>query len=278
MIDLHSHTSESDGTLAPADLLRLAQSIGLRALAITDHDTFAGYDQAAQVMDPGLELVCGIELSTRFQGRSIHLLGYFLKAGPNESLRKWTTGLEVGRHLRNQQLIAGLLSAGVEITLEEVTRRAKKRPGRPHFASLLVEKKYAASLQDAFDRYLGEHGSCYVPKDEPSFQEAVGQIRAAGGISSLAHPSRISRDAHVIEQYVREMCKLGLQAIEVQHSDHSPVEISLYTTLAKAFSLAVTGGSDFHGDNKPGIALGTGRHGNIRIDSSVLEQLRLIKQ
>src|SRR5205085_778656 len=222
-------------------------------------------------------LVCGIELSTRFQARSMHLLGYFLKGSPVESFRKWITGLQAARHLRNQELITKLRLAGLDLTMEEVTRRGRTLPGRPHFAALLVEKHYAASLQDAFDRYLGEHGSCYVPKDEPSFEEAVAQIRAAGGIPSLAHPSRISRDPRVIEHCVREMCKLGLQAIEVQHSDHSPTEVSLYTALANAFSLAVTGGTDFHGDNKPHIALGTGRHDNIHIDFSVLEQLQLTR-
>jgi hypothetical protein len=274
MIDLHSHTTESDGTLTPAELLRLANSVGLKALAITDHDTFDGYNQAAQIGDSGLELVCGIELSTRFKDRSLHLLAYFVNNAPAEPFRNWIAHLQDGRHLRNQELIAKLQSMGVDITLEEVVQLGKKLPGRPHFAALLVQKKYAASIQNAFDKYLGESGICFVPRDEPSFEEAVIRILDAGGVPSLAHPSRISRDFRVIEQHVREMQGIGLRAIEVYHSDHSPTEISLYASLATTFSLAVTGGSDFHGNNKPHIALGTGQHGNIHIEFSVLEQLR----
>lgn len=276
MIDLHSHTTASDGTLSPDELVRLAQSLGLQALAITDHDTFEGFDQASDLDLSGVELVAAIELSTRFKGQSVHLLGYFVNHIPSESFRKWITRLQVGRHLRNQELIARLQAVGVDITMEEVAQRGKKLPGRPHFASLLVEKKYAASLQNAFDQYLAESGSCFVPRDEPSFAEAVAQISATGGIPSLAHPSRISRDPMLIEQYVGEMRGVGLQALEVYHSDHSPAEVSLYASLAKRFSLAVTGGSDFHGQNKPHIALGTGIHGNIHVELSILEQLRFL--
>lgn len=276
MIDLHSHTTESDGTFPPGDLLRHAEAVGLQALAITDHDTFSGYDQAAQVKNGALELICGIELSTRFKNRSVHLLAYFIKNAPAESFRIWIAGLQAGRHLRNQELVARLQSAGVDITLEEIAQRGKKLPGRPHFAALLVEKKYATSLQNAFDQYLGEGARCYVPRDEPSFGEAVSRIRAARGVSSLAHPVRISRDPGVVEQFVHEVCDAGLQAIEIYHSDHSPAEVSLYTALANKFSLAVTGGSDFHGGNKPHIALGTGHRGNVHIERSVLEQLRCL--
>lgn len=276
MIDLHSHTTASDGTLSPDELMRLAQSLGLQALAITDHDTFEGFDQASHLDLSGLELVPAIELSTRFKGRSVHLLGYFVDHMPSETFRIWITRLQVCRHLRNQELVARLQALGVDITTEEVAQRGGKLPGRPHFASLLVEKKYAASLQNAFDQYLGESGSCFVPRDEPSFAEAVAQISATGGIPSLAHPSRISRDPMLIEQYVSEMRGVGLQALEVYHSDHSPAEVLLYAALAKRFSLAVTGGSDFHGQNKPHIALGTGIHGNIHVELSVLEQLRFL--
>jgi len=260
--------------LSPPELLQLAQSIELKALAITDHDTFAGYDQAALVKDSGFELVCGIELSTRYQDRSVHLLAYFVKAAPSEAFRKWIVSLQAGRHLRNQKLVAKLQSMGFEITMEEVAQRGKKLPGRPHFAAILVEKKYATSIQNAFDEYLDESGASFVPRDEPSFEEAVARIIAAGGLPALAHPGRISRDPQVIEEHVRDMQGMGLRAIEVYHSDHSPAQVSLYAALANRFALAVTGGSDFHGAAKPGIALGTGKHGNLHIDFSVLENLR----
>src|SRR5579863_6564035 len=239
MIDLHSHTTESDGTFSPVELLRLAHSVGLKALAITDHDTFEGYNQAARIKDVGLELVCGIELSTRFKGLSVHLLGYFIKAMPADAFRAWIGHLQAGRHLRNRELISKLQAAGVDISLEELAQRGKKLPGRPHFAAILVEKKYATSIQNAFDKYLSESGTCYVPRDEPSFEEAVTRIAAAGGVPSLAHPTRISRDPAVIERYVGEMAEIGLRAIEVYHSDHSPQEMALYASLANKFSLAI---------------------------------------
>ena len=276
MIDLHSHTTESDGTLSPIELLQLAHSLELKAIAITDHDTFDGYDQAAQVRYCGLELICGIELSTRFKGRSVHLLAYFVKDAPADSFRSWVTRLQSGRHLRNQELVARLQSMGLDIAMKDIMQCGKKLPGRPHFASILVKKKYASSIQNAFDKYLGESGTCFVPRNEPPFEEAVARILAAGGLSSLAHPARISHDPRVIEQYVREMRDVGLQAIEVYHSEHSPAEVSLYASLANTLSLAVTGGSDFHGYNKPDIALGTGLHGNVHIELSVLERLRLL--
>jgi hypothetical protein len=275
VIDLHTHTTESDGTLSPTELVQLAQSIGLKALAITDHDTFAGYDQAALVKNSGFELVCGIELSTRYQNRSVHLLAYFVNGTPPEAFREWIISLQADRHLRNRKLVAKLQSMGFEITLEEVAQRGKKLPGRPHFAAILVEKKYATSIQNAFDEYLDEAGACFVPRDEPSFEEATTRIVAAGGLPALAHPGRISRDPLAIADQVREMRSVGLQAIEVYHSDHSPAEVALYSSLAGRFSLAITGGSDFHGDTKPHIALGTGRHGNLHVSFSVLESLRV---
>lgn len=277
MIDLHTHTSESDGSLTPAGLLQLAEATGIRALAITDHDTFAGFDQAIQLVNNSeIELVCGIELSTRYKDKSVHLLGYFMDGGPSEKFRKWVIDLQVGRHVRNEKLVARLQSMGFEITLEEVKRRGKKLPGRPHFAAILVEKGYAASIQAAFDQYLDDRGSCFVPRDEPDFEEAVARITEAGGLPSLPHPGRVSRVPAAIAEHVGRMRSLGLRAIEVFHSDHSPAEVSLYASLAARFSLAVTGGSDFHGNSKPHISLGTGHKHNLHISLSVLEALRAL--
>jgi 3',5'-nucleoside bisphosphate phosphatase len=275
MIDLHTHTTESDGSLTPVELLQLAHDTGLKAVAITDHDTLTGYDMAKPVACVlGIELICGIELSTRYKGKSVHLLGYFLKGAPSQEFRDWVVSLQVGRHVRNRQLVAKLQAKGFNITLEEVCLRGRKLPGRPHFASILVEKGYASSIQTAFDEYLDEKGACFVPRDEPSFEDAAARIVLAGGLPALPHPVRISRDAAVIENLVRDMQSNGLRAIEAFHSDHSPAEISLYTSLARRCSLAVTGGSDFHGSTKPHIALGTGQRQNLRLSLSLLEELR----
>lgn len=275
MIDLHTHTNESDGSVAPAELLRMANEMGLEALAITDHDTLAGYDQAVALAGGlELELVCGIELSTGYRGRSVHLLGYFLNSEPTDEFRQWIVSLQISRHRRNQRLVARLQSMGFDITLEEVMMRGKKLPGRPHFAAILVEKGYVMSTQEAFDRYLDEAGACYVSRDEPSLAEGIRRIADAGGLPSLPHPSRLTRDPMLIEQHVRHMREIGLRAIEVYHSDHSVEETSLYASLAQRFSLAITGGSDFHGAAKPHVALGTGMHGDMCIPMSVLMNLR----
>ncbi|HLJ86178.1 MAG TPA: PHP domain-containing protein [Candidatus Angelobacter sp.] len=273
MIDLHTHTTSSDGTLSSGELLHLAIRTGVQALAITDHDTFSGYDQA-KAQNPDLELVCGIELSTKYQDKTVHLLGYFVHGEPTAAFREWIAYLQANRHERNKKLVAKLQSAGMNITFEEVSQRGGSLPGRPHFAALLVEKGIAASIQEAFDLYLDEQGSCYVPREEPSFQEAVKQMAAGGGISSLAHPVRISRNLQVVQEHVAEMQALGLRAIEVYHSDHSAEEMSFYLSLAGRYALGITGGSDFHGDNKPTIALGTGKNRNLNIERSVLENLQ----
>lgn len=275
MIDLHTHTTESDGSRSPLELLQLANHIGLEALAITDHDTFSGYDQAKN-LNHGfhIELICGVELSTHYNGRSVHLLAYFISEPPTLKFRSWVEGLQTGRHVRNEKLIAKLRSMGFDVTLKEVARLGKKLPGRPHFASLLVEKGYAASIQEAFDKYLDENATCFVPRDEPAFEEAIERIIESKGLSSLAHPIRISRAHGMIEEIVGAMRMKGLQAIEVFHSDHSPEEASFYNSLAQRYSLAVTGGSDFHGNAKPHIALGTGRQNNLNLSFSILEQLK----
>lgn len=274
MIDLHTHTDESDGTLSPAALLSLAKEMGLEALAITDHDTFAGYDRAASLAEGSqLELICGIELSTDYRGQSVHLLGYFLKQGPVQEFRQWILGLQSGRRTRNRKLVEKLQSMGFGITLQEVLERGRNLPGRPHFAALMLEKGYVKSIQEAFDRYLDESGACYVARNEPEFGEAVARIVAAGGLPSLAHPSRIKSDA-VLEEYLRDMQNKGLRAIEVYHSDHSPTQLAQYGALAKQLDLLVTGGSDFHGATKPNIQLGSGLRGNINIPMCVLQRLR----
>jgi predicted metal-dependent phosphoesterase TrpH len=279
MIDLHSHTDQSDGSFSARELVAAAAHAGLEALAITDHDTFAGYDLAVPyALEAGLELVCGIELSTKYRRQSVHLLGYFLHDGPTEEFRAWITGLQRGRHLRNRQLVDALRSKGFEITLEEVYRRGGNLPGRPHFAALLVEKGYVPTVQRAFDDYLDASASCYVQRDEPAFAEGVERIAAAGGLPSLAHPGRVSRDPVILEEFVRDMQTLGLRAIEVYHSDHTEQDVECYRSLAQRLSLAVTGGSDFHGTTKPGVALGTGIHGKLNVPQEVLLLLRRLSR
>jgi 3',5'-nucleoside bisphosphate phosphatase len=272
LIDLHSHTNESDGTCSPAQLIEEAVRNGVRTLGITDHDTFAGYDQAvAPAREAGVDLVCGIELSTKLHGRSVHLLGYFLGQNGMGGFRGWVEELQVSRRDRNVRLAKRLQELGFDVTIEEVVARGRGMAGRPHFAQIMVEKGYVSNLRQAFDEYLDESAIGYVSRLEPSFAEGVERIRNAGGIASLAHPVRVRED---VAAAMPELCDAGLNAIEAYHSDHTPEDTAQYLELARRHGLLVTGGSDFHGDAKPGVRLGSGCGGNLKIPDGLVEQLR----
>jgi 3',5'-nucleoside bisphosphate phosphatase len=271
LIDLHSHTDASDGTFSPAQLIEEAVRVGVRFLGITDHDTFEGYDAALPLArQAGVELVCGIELSTKLHGRSVHLLGYFLSEGQLPDFRGWILQMQAARRDRNIRLIERLQSLGFDITLEEVQARGRGMTARPHFAQVMVAKGYVATIQQAFDEYLNESAKGYVDRAEPSFAEGVAMIRNAGAIASLAHPVRVTCD---LATMMPELCRAGLNAIEVYHSDHQPANTEMYLSLAKKYGLLMTGGSDFHGAAKPGLHLGTGRNGNLKIPEDLFENL-----
>jgi 3',5'-nucleoside bisphosphate phosphatase len=273
LIDLHSHTNESDGSLAPSKLIEDAVRAGVTDLAITDHDTLAGYDLALDsAQAAGLDLLCGIELSTKLRGRSTHLLGYFPAAGELDEFRGWVRGQQQARKDRNIRLVARLRELGFDITLEEAEARGRGMTGRPHFAAIMLEKGYVRNYRQAFDDYLDESAQAYVYRQEPTFSEAVAVVRQAGGIASLAHPTRVHGD---VAEMMPELCAAGLNAIEAYHSDHSPQETEYFVELAGRFGLLVTGGSDFHGETvKPGVRLGSGYEGNLRVPPDVVVHLR----
>jgi len=276
MIDLHSHTDQSDGTFTPAELIAEARRIGLEALAITDHDTLAGYDLALPIAQAAnFDLVCGVELSTRFHGGSVHLLGYFPKGDPGPAFRSWLHSLLASRRERNSRLIENLRALGIDINLDEVEREGKSLTGRPHFARVLVAKGYARDLTHAFEEYLGESSRAFAQRQEVPIAEAIAHLRNAGGIASMAHPARVAKNHwETLNVWVGELAGLGMQAIEVHHSDHSPEGVAYYSSLAERYGLTITGGSDFHGGNKPQIRLGTGRNGNVQVPVELLHRLR----
>lgn len=264
--------------------MEAALEAGLEALGIADHDTFAGYDQAAPLAGAnGLELICGIEVNTRLAAHngdhsrawSVHVLGYFLHEPPSMEFREWLSQLLESRRERNTKLLEKLRSMGVLIDLEEVQAIGRTLTGRPHFARLLVHKGYAANSEDAFRRYLGESSPGFVQRDSPHAALAIQQIVAAGGLPVLAHPVRLgirnpTREAEIIG----ELRDAGLRGIEAYHSDHGPSDVERYLELARKLGLAVSGGSDFHGSAKPRVMLGTGIDRNLNVPRKVLTELR----
>jgi hypothetical protein len=272
LIDLHSHTNESDGTCSPAELIEEAVRSEVDVLGITDHDTFKGYEQALPAAhDARVELICGIELSTKLHGRSVHLLGYFVAQERLPGFRDWVLELQASRRERNVRLVARLRDLGFDITLQEVEALGRGMTGRPHFAQVMVAKGYVANLRQAFDDYLDESAKGYVYREEPQFGQGVERIRNAGGIASLAHPIRVYGDVPAL---MPELCDCGLNALEAYHSDHGPAETRLYLDLARRYGLLATGGSDFHGAVKPGVKLGTGCDCNLQIPRDLIEKLK----
>jgi predicted metal-dependent phosphoesterase TrpH len=170
--------------------------------------------------------------------------------------------------------VGRLQSFGVDVTLEEVEAIGHSIAGRPHFARLLVQKGYVRSTDEAFRLYLDETAKAYVAREEPYTAAAIQRVLAAGGLPSIAHPVRLNRNHEAEERIIRQLCDAGLPAIEVWHSDHEPADVARYLDAARRFGLIATGGSDFHGENKPAIRLGTGIRGNVLVEREVLERMR----
>ena len=276
MIDLHTHTNRSDGTTSPEALVHEAKAAGLRAIAITDHDTFDGFWAAeSAAKDNGLELICGIEISTRHQGKVIHLLSYFFDSEPSKSFLDWLYLVQKARKERNRQMAKKLQSLDVDICLEEAESLGRSITGRLHFARAMVAKEIVGSVNEAFERYLSEDAPGYVAMDEPPLLDAIRVVREAGGLPALAHPVRLGyRQLQEEEQLLRELRAGGLLGLEVYHSDHSAPIAARYLGLARKHGFCVTGGSDYHGEAKPNIRLGRGFHGNVRVPYAILTGMR----
>ncbi|SEN06974.1 PHP domain-containing protein [Lihuaxuella thermophila] len=245
-VDLHCHTTASDGLLTPAQVVRLAKEAGLAAVAITDHDTVAGVEEAKQAgSELGVEVVPGVEISTLWNGREIHMLGYFIDTQHPDLLNKLKAQREV-RKLRNRMMIEKLNELGIDITMEEV--EAKKRGpnlnvGRPHIAEVLIDKGVVQSMDEAFDRFLGRDGLAYVTPERISPQDAIELVHASGGVAVIAHPGLYERD-----ELIPELVRKGLNGIEVNHPDHPEQAKERYRLLAEQYQLIATAGSDFHGE------------------------------
>lgn len=258
-VDLHCHSTASDGTLAPADVVRLAQRSGLTALALTDHDTIGGVaEAAAEAKKLGLDFLPGIEISAEYpHPGTMHILGYGVDPS-RPSLANLTRQLLEGRDNRNPKIIQKLNELGVAITMEEVENEAGGNVvGRPHIAAILMRKGYVSSIKQAFDKYLAPGGLAYFDKERLTPKQALAMILESGGLPVLAHPVqlRTTNDAQ-LERVVKDLKDMGLVGLEIIHSDHDSALVEKYGALADRFGLLKTGGSDFHGTNKKDIELG----------------------
>ncbi|MFL5351587.1 PHP domain-containing protein [Archangium sp.] len=245
MIDLHSHTTASDGQHSPAELVSLAASAGVTALAVTDHDTVAGLGEAAEAAKAhGMELVAGIELSAFVLRREVHILGHFVR--PDfEELASYDARLRVEREQRMVRMVEGMRKMGFPVRMEQVRALAgSAQLGRPHLARLLVEQGWCVDVKQAFDRFLGAGKSAWVERFKLDGADAIKLIHRAGGTATLAHPG-----SSKVERYeLLQLAKAGLDGLEALHADHNPGVQERYLKFAKEFDLVPTGGSDFHGE------------------------------
>lgn len=275
-IDLHTHSTASDGTLSPGELLALAAGSGIAALALTDHDSVAGLDEAeAAAKRLGLEFIRGCELSCTAEYGNVHILGLWLPRDIPE-FEQSLVWLQAERKRRNQRIAEKLEKLGLDISLAELPQNLNS-PGRPHIAGLLLRKGYVKSIREAFQRFLGRGKAAYFPKEAYAPAEAVKLLARARALVVLAHPMLIQAPGEILpgwlEKLVQELAPLGLDALEAYHSEHSNADVRLVLALADKYKLLVSGGSDFHGGNKPEIRLGRGR-GGLRVPACILEKLR----
>ncbi|MBX7244048.1 MAG: PHP domain-containing protein [Candidatus Sumerlaeaceae bacterium] len=260
LCDLHMHSTQSDGTLTPRQLVELAKTKNLEAIAVTDHDTLAGIEEARTAgAELGIRVLSGVEISVEYNSRTVHMLGYCFDRGAAR-LKKGLDEILGGRHERNLKIVSKLNALGVKVTYEEIAAEAGgKVVGRPHFAAVIVRKGYAADKQEVFNKYLARGAAAYEERLRFSPEDSVAMIRDAGGVAVLAHPKLVHlAEGETIEDVVKGLKSAGLGGIECVYSLHTPEETAHYLDLAKKYDLVPTGGSDFHGGNKPEIEMGTG--------------------
>ena len=258
MIDLHAHSTASDGTTPPDVLVREARAAGLDVVALTDHDTTAGWDDAAAALPEGLRLVRGAELSCTRDGISLHLLAYLFDPA-HEPLVTRMADLRESRAGRARRMVALLEADGVPVSWEQVSSLAEGTVGRPHIAQALVQSGLIGSVADAFTpEWIGTYGRYWGAKLEVDAVEAVRLVRAAGGVPVFAHPGAAARGRTVSDTTIGDLAAAGLAGLEVDHPDHTPETRAHLRGLAADLGLLVTGASDFHGANKT-VALGAHR-------------------
>ncbi len=277
-IDLHVHTNRSDGTLTPSEVINNALEIGLSAIAITDHDTVEGISEARQYLkankkEAELELIPGVEISAEYLGRDIHILGLYIDE-KNQQLNDKLAKAIADRDIRNEKMAALLGADGININIEDLTFGEPNTViTRAHFARYLTEHGYVKNNAEAFTKYLGTNTKYYVPRSYMIPKDAIDIIIEAKGIPVLAHPLLYNLDLAGVEELISYVKSLGMVGIETIHSSNTGFDEGILRRFANKYKLLMTGGSDFHGSNKPQIRLGVGR-GNLKIPNSLLKDLK----
>ena len=274
-VDLHVHSTASDGSLSPLKIIERAKEIGLRAVAITDHDTIEGSAEALGYPPlPSLEILSGIEISAHVPSGTMHILGYLLRLD-DSSLRQTLKRVQEARANRNIKIVERLQELGVPIQYHELTAvSGGGQIGRPHIAQVLVHKGAARSVDEAFKRFLRKGGAAYVSRYRLLPGEAIQMILQAGGVPVLSHPFTLDvKDEGDLEDLLVDLKGAGLKGMEVYYPEHGPERTTQYERLARRHGLVMTGGTDFHGEAKPRVQMGIGR-GDLRIPYQLVEKLK----
>lgn len=273
-IDLHVHSNYSDGTCSPKELVDLAISKNLKAIALTDHDTIEGLEEIMEYAgDKNIEIIPGIELSTEYFGRDIHILGLYINPY-NPQFQKHLVTFQEARINRNRKMCENLTAQGIDINYEDLMDTFSGAVvTRAHYARYLLDKGYVKSMKEAFERYVGDHCKAFVPREKITPARAVSLILAAGGIPVLAHPILYRLSDANLDKLVSELKEAGLMGIEAVYSTYAPSEERYVKRLAAKYNLLVTGGSDFHGSNKKDIDLGNGR-GHLFVPEDLLDKIK----
>jgi len=274
-IDLHVHTTVSDGTLTPREVVRYAKEKGLKAIAITDHDSTEGnkeaLDEGAAI---GLRVLPGMEISVKCPYGAMHLLGYCIEIN-NGYLRENLDLLSKARQQRNSKILDKLKDIGMALEYHDILKIAGgQQIGRLHFAGALMKRGYAGTRKEAFERFLKKGGPAYVDRFRFNPKEAIGLVLKSNGFPVLAHPCTLTGlDTEELDGFMGELVGLGLKGIEAYYPDHTDEQILCFEKLAEKYGILATGGSDYHGDNKPEIDMGAYR-GDTRLPFSVIDTIR----
>lgn len=274
-IDLHVHSTVSDGTFTPTELVAEAKRCNLSAFALTDHDTVRGFEEAKKASEgSGVEVIPGVEISAAYKKKDIHILGLLIDPNYEPLKRSLDTAL-LERDQRNAKMAQNLAAGGLDIDIERLT--AAFPPDtvltRAHFAKFLLETKQIKSINEAFEHYLNADGPYYVPREYISPENAIKLIKQAGGIPVLAHPLVYHLPEEELDALIARLKNAGLEGLEVFYSANTGFDEGIVRRYANKYNLIMTGGSDFHGANKPHISMGSGK-GNLKIPYSVLENLK----